>query len=414
MMKTNTFAQRRQDLSQRYARTLFLISSGDEQMRSHSVAHRFKVASDFSYLTGLEVAGVILVVVAGQSYLLSKTVSAEAAIWDDNSSLGDKSELQGLKLETLDKLEEIFKSHINDFDRVATALGRSQTTDAFLLKMLAFEARHRARKTGLALSLSDSRTLVGTLRAKKDELEISFMREAALRSSRVHTKLMQEKLIGRSELDVANWIEAQFMLEGMQWTAYETIVGTGERSALLHARATEKIIQEGDIIVIDAGGEWKGYCADITRAVPAGKKFSDQQKIFYTAVLKAQMEVIKNIRAGETLQNLHTLAQQALQESLRGQGYGKDVSLEKIKQLMPHSTSHWIGKDVHDPSRYLDDSGNAIKLEAGMTFTVEPGLYENGVGVRIEDDVLVTEAGCEVLSSVPKTIKEVEALRGGA
>ncbi|NUN06239.1 MAG: aminopeptidase P family protein [Bdellovibrio sp.] len=410
-METQNYQKRRQDLSNKFSRTLFLVSSGADKMRSHSVAHRFKVASDFAYLTGLDVPEALLVVVKGISYLLTKTVSSEAALWDDNSSLKGHAGLQGLQIVGLEKLEEIFQSHLNDFDRVAFAMGRSESIDTFLLKMLAFEQRHRRRTTGKVLEMCDSRTLVGALRIKKDAVEIELMKEAAQRSSRVHTKLMQEKLVGKSELDIANWIEAQFMLEGMQWTAYETIVGTGERSALLHARATEKIIKDGDMVLIDAGGEWQGYCADITRSLSANRKYSDAHKIFYNAVLAAQMEVIKNVRVGATLQGLHSLAQSVLQESLVKSGYAKEVSLDKIKALMPHSTSHWIGRDVHDPCAYLDDSGNEIRLEVGMTFTVEPALYENGIGVRIEDDVLVTEQGCEVLTSVPKILEEIEDLR---
>ncbi len=423
-MKTNAFTLRRNKLAEKFSRTLFVISCGEESKRSHSVGYRFKAASDFSYLTGVELNNAILIIAGKSKYLLSATFSAEAALWDDEGELSasDKENLQGVQFESLDRLEDILISHLAYFDRLAFAVGRSSSVDHRLLSLISFNRRIRSRQTALPVSLCDSRTLVGALRIKKDETEIALMKEAGKRSSLVHNRLMSQSFVGRSERDICNWIEAQFMLEGMQWTAYQTIVGAGERSTLLHARATDRIIKNDELILIDAGGEWKGYCADITRTLISGKKFTAEQKNLYRIVLEAQKTVINAAQVGTTLQELHRLSLAVLSEGLLKLGYAKDLLATDIKKLIPHSTSHWIGLDVHDPSSYFDDAGAEIKLETGMCFTIEPGLYVRediqgfagyqGLGVRIEDDILITETGHELLTSVAKEIEEIEGLRG--
>ncbi|QDK36354.1 Xaa-Pro peptidase family protein [Bdellovibrio sp. NC01] len=422
-MKAQTYIQRRKQLAAKYSRTLFVIYSGDEKMRSHSVAHRFKVASDFYYLTGLELSGAYLVLASDTSYLLSKAFSHEAAVWDDEAILNSEEQefVQDVQKESVDKLADIVQSHLAQFDRLAFALGRNAQADDELLNSIAFEKRYRGRKLATPLAITDSRTLVGTLRLKKDDDEIANMREAGRRSSLVHHELMKLKIVGKTERQVANWIEAQFMLQDMSWTAYQTIVGSGERTVLLHARATDKVIKDNELVLIDAGAEWKGYCADITRTITAGSKFTQAQRELYDIVLKAHKDVISEVKEGLTLTQLHEHTLQVLSEGLARHGYNKDEVKNEVSSLMAHSTSHWIGLDVHDPSAYFDDLGQAIKLEQGMTFTVEPGLYFRSgfdkiskfknMGVRIEDDILVTAKGHESFTKVAKEIEEIETLR---
>ncbi|WP_413943839.1 aminopeptidase P N-terminal domain-containing protein [Bdellovibrio sp. HCB-162] len=423
-METMIYQKRRQELGLKYSRTLFVISSGDEAMRSHSVAYRHKTAGDFYYLTGVHLIGAVLLVIGKKTYFLSDANEA-TAVWDDGHSLtaADKEKLQDVNFESVDKLADIIHSHTNDFDRVALAIGRNQKIDQTLLSTISYESRHRGRVSNLPLALCDSRTLIGTMRLVKDNHEISLMKEAGRRSSLVHRELMKQNLIGKSEREVVGWIESQFMAQGMPWTAYESIAGAGERSTILHARGTDRILNEGEIVLIDAGGEYQGYCADITRVLPVGKKFSAEQKKIYQIVLDAQKAVLENVKSGVTLKNLHEIALTHLSEGMLKNGFAKDTVQENLGKFMPHSTSHWIGLDVHDPSSYVDDSGNALKLAEGMCFTVEPGLYFRegigvpsqylGIGVRIEDDVAVTATGAELLTSVPKEISEIEGLRAG-
>lgn len=425
-METHIYKKRRQDLGAKFSRTLFVIPSAAESMRSHSVAYRHKTPGDFMYLSGVDIIDAVLVIVGKETYFLSDSFKGEASVWDDGGVLTkeDRTRLEGVKFETKMKLEDILRSHINDYDRIAMPVGRSKDVDLELLSVVSYDRRHRGRVSTVPLSVCDSRTLVGTLRLIKDESEVAFMQEAATRSSFVHKELMRQNFAGRSEKEVMMWIESNFMLQGMQWTAYETIVGSGMRSTILHARATDRILQEEEMLLIDAGGEWQGYCADITRAMPVGRKFSKEQKEVYNAVLGSQKTVLKAVKPGETLQGFNQLAQEVLIEGLLQLDYDKNLVKEDIKKLMPHSTSHWIGLDVHDPSPYFDDAGNPLKLEEGMSFTVEPGLYfregmkvlpqYSGIGVRIEDDVLVTSTGGKILTSVPKEIEEIESLKSGS
>jgi len=382
-----------------------VIPSGHGAHRSHSVQYRFKVASDFYYLSGLQISDAVLVIAGSKTFLLQNQNLDQ--VWGEFSGLSanDSSLLGDIQLESISNLQSVLNDLSGQFDRIAISFGRDQKVEDTVMQNIQFQ-RRGGRSRNYALEICDSRTLVGSLRAVKD------LKEAGLRSSKVHEALMQQKLVGQTEREISNWIEAQFLLENMQWPSYETIVGAGARSTILHARATDQIIQNNQLVLIDAGAEWKGYCADITRTLPSGLKFSVEQKYVYNIVLEAQKAALAMIRPEVTLQQIHERVFEVFNERLQ--------TKIPLKQLMPHSTSHWIGLDVHDPCAYLDDQGNAIQFKAGMCFTVEPGLYfnqvegfekYNGIGVRIEDDVVVTNQGYELLTAVHKEIDEIEQLR---
>ena len=419
MNNIETFKNRRRLLGNTYSRTLFVIPSGSDAKRSHSVKYRFKPASDFSYLCGLHVADALLLILGEKTYLLSE--KNEDKVWGENAALTNEDVLlsKDITFDSLNRLQNIVRDHIHEFDRMALSLNRDQSTESSLLSSISYDRKLRGRK-GDPLAICDSRTLIGTARLVKSSEEILNLKEAGARSSKVHTLLMQQPFIGKTERQICNFIEAGFLLEDMQWTAYETIVGSGHRSTILHARATDRIVQDEESVLVDAGGEWYGYCSDITRVLPAGRKFSDKQKQIYQVVLTAQKAALAAVKPRNTLQQIHDLGQEVLVEGLVRLGLPDSLVRQNMGELMPHSTSHWMGLDVHDPSPHIDDSGGPIRLGSGMCFTVEPGLYfngsepfkkYNGIGVRIEDNVIVTENGCELLSSAPKEIEEVEQLR---
>ncbi len=381
-------------------------------MRSHSVAYPFKSQSDFFYLTGLRAVSVAYLVVAGKHcHLLLPEISSESKLWEGE---GEFDLPKDLSIEPLSRLDELLAEYCKNFDRIAFPFGRHSELDGLILRMGAY---HRGRKAPHPLALVDCRTLIGILRLHKDETEIECLCEAGQRSSRVHRALMSKRLAGQREIEIANWIEASFLAEGMSWRAYGTIVGAGERTTILHARATERMVKPNDLVLIDAGGEWQGYCADITRTLPANGKFSNEQRAVYEVVLKSQKAAITSVRPGVSLEEVHLTARENLMAGLRGLGMSASEIEEKISILQPHGTSHWIGLDVHDPAPVVDDAGRSIRLEPGMCLTVEPGLYFrepglrfSGIGIRIEDDVLVTAQGHEILTSVPKEISEIEEL----
>ena len=232
------------------------------------------------------------------------------------------------------------------------------------------------------------------------------------------------------EYEIEAMIDGIFRRRGATGPAYPSIVASGANATILHYTANDRPVAPDELLLIDAGSERAGYCADVTRTFPTGRRYSPAQRDLYDAVLAAQLAAIGAARPGTTLDALHATATRVLSEALIALGLlegsvDEVVEQEKYKRFYMHRTSHWLGRDVHDVGQYkLGDTPRA--LEPGMVFTVEPGLYIpanaddvaepfRGIGIRIEDDVLVTPGGVEVLSAaVPKQVEEIETLRAAA
>lgn len=249
----------------------------------------------------------------------------------------------------------------------------------------------------------------------KNKEAIKSMRSACGISSQLHTLSMTGAVVGLTEKQLAEKISRIYKTtEAGSW-AYPMLVGAGSRTTIIHAAPTNKKIKNDELVLIDMGVKYKGFASDITRTWPAGKKFTKEQKTVYEIVLKAQKEVIKATKPGETLTGLHALSREILLDGLLRH---KIIKKDELGDVFPHKTSHWIGRLVHDACPYFNEDESAVKLEAGMLFTVEPGLYlknrkdkYNDIGIRIEDVALVTENGCEIISNVAKEVEEIEALR---
>jgi len=387
----NTYANRRNKLGIENPGTLFLIAAGQAPARSHSVRYPYKAPAEFLYLTGLDAhPGCVLLVLNDASALFVPDASADENLWEgvlDFSSLTplktDKSE-QILEIFSRRQLFERLKTY--SFQKIALSWGIEPETETWAVSLLKYERQKKFHE------VLDAKRLIGKLRIIKEHEEIDLMREAARRSSIALNSVLCEAVKGLTEIEVAQHIEIAHRQQGLRWSAYETIVGSGARAQTLHAKPSAKIITPEDTILIDAGGEWRNYCADITRVIPAGRKFSLKSRDKMKRVIEAQHLALSLIRPGVSLDDLQR-------------------AVKKLLPDMPHGVSHWIGLDVHDPCPTQDDAGNPILLQPGMTFTVEPGLYEDGMGIRIEDDVLVTPSGVEILTNSPKTIEEIEALR---
>jgi len=399
------YHHRRLRLGARHPRTLFVIPSGSVARRSHSVSHPHHTAADFTYLTGLEASDHLLVVIGERSFLLGR--EERDPLWGEDIVPAPEA-LAGLERRDLGDLRELLEAHRAEFDRLALPLGRDAGLERCALDFIAY-SRNRARTRSTMPLLGDSSLLVGRLRLIKEPSEVECLREANRRTSRVHQRAREMDFVGCTEKEVAAWFEAQFKLEGMSWTAYQTIVGSGARSTVLHARPSDRVINEGDLILIDAGGEWRGYCADVTRVLPAGGEFTRAQNEIYSLVLRAQEEVLCAVRPGTTLPEIHRQAQAVLADGLSALGFERAGEL--LPEFFPHATSHWLGLDVHDPCPQLEDDGSEVRLAPGMCLTIEPGLYFRSpelsggyanIGVRIEDNVVVTETGCENLTEAPK------------
>src|SRR5438552_3373648 len=268
------------------------------------------------------------------------------------------------------------------------------------------------------------------MRLRKEPAELACMREAIAIACEAHREAMRTARPGMYEYEIEALIDFTFRRRGAAGPAYPSIVASGANATVLHYTDNDRPLGERELLLIDAGAERAGYCADVTRTMPTGRRYEPAQRDLYHAVLAAQLAAIAAVAPGTTLEAVHETALRGLAEALIAHGvlHGTvDEVLEKetYKRFYMHRTSHWLGRDVHDVGRYAEN-GAPRALEPGMVLTVEPGLYipagaedvpapYRGVGIRIEDDVLVTEAGREVLSAAaPKQVAEVEALRAEA
>lgn len=309
--------------------------------------------------------------------------------------------------------------------RIFHVLGRDAEIDAKLVATLE-EMRLRSRAGFVPASeIADPRAILHEMRLRKDPLELDFMRRAVAISGQAHREAARIAREGSYEYELQAMIDYTFRRCGASGPAYSSIVGGGRNATILHYIANDQPLRDGELVLVDAGCELEGYAADVTRTYPIGGRFAGAPAEVYTAVLHAQLASVAAVKPGATLPEIHAVA---VRELVRGlvalrllQGDVDElVAREAYRPWYMHSTSHWLGLDVHDAGAYQVD-GQPRPLEPGMVLTVEPGLYVapddpsaperlRGIGVRIEDDVLVTETGCEVLTgAIPKAPAEVEA-----
>jgi Xaa-Pro aminopeptidase len=261
------------------------------------------------------------------------------------------------------------------------------------------------------------------MRLRKSPMEIAWMRKAADISAAAHCRAMQVCKPGMREYELEAEVQYVFTQNGSRAPAYNHIVGAGANSCILHYNDNNAPIQQGDLVLIDAGAEYAYYAADITRTFPANGRFTEKQRAIYEAVLKAQLAVIEIVKPGLPWHQLHEMSERVISEELVRLGLLPDNKTKgACRKFYPHRSGHWLGMDVHDAGSYRGENGQWRLLEPGMVFTVEPGIYIPAntpdvdpswwnIGVRIEDDILVTETGYEVLTDkVPKTVAAIEAL----
>ncbi len=412
-IKPATYALRRKKLTTLYGDSLFILPSQSIAMRSHIVAHPYHGGSDLIYLIGRASANMCLVLFRDQEVLFYDTPNDEDKAWDDSWIKEEELyEASGIKKilpssELFSYLEKLLK----DCKQVAVSLQRNRILDQWIFDNISYNHVNKSSTSHTGISLVDSKFLIGGLRLKKDRQEIDCLKKAADVSSQAHNFCMSQDFIGKSEIQIAREIENNFYELGGEGLGYQTIVGGGSRATIIHALPTERIIKESDLILVDAAAQYQGYTADITRTFPANHNWTKEQKEIYQVVLRAQLAAIDIVKPGVTLSLIHQTAERTLIKGLEDLGFKSSFIKESFHNWFPHSTSHWLGLDVHDPCPYVDEKGQPLILEEGMCFTIEPGLYfeENfthvqysNLGVRIEDDILVTDKGYEVLSSKAK------------
>jgi len=408
------------------------IPTAPEAIRNADTHFPYRPDSNFYYLSGFAEPEAVVVLLAGKEegdsrqILFCRDKNLEREIWDGFRYGPDAArEIFGFdEAYPIGELPNKFPELAGDRRAVYTPVGLYSHWDEAITKGLN-EVRNRVR-TGVAApeTIVDARAPLAAMRLFKDEHELRCLRRAAEISSRAHRRAMERTRPGWFEYQVEAELAHEFLSSGAQAVAYPSIVASGPNACVLHYRDNNRQTQPSDLLLIDAGCEFDGYASDITRTFPVSGKFTGPQRAVYELVLKAQLDCIDAVRPGCAFRDYHEVAERVLAQGLIDLGLCKgslDGVLESgaYKQFYMHRAGHWLGLDVHDVGLYRVN-GESRLLEPGMLLTVEPGCYirpdDNvpeefwDIGVRIEDDVLVTAGGNDNLTAAtPKSVSDVEA-----
>ena len=427
-------AARRERILAAMGSGVMVLAAAPERIRSADVHYPYRQDSDFAYVTGfLEPEAVcVLAPDAKEPFaLFVRPHDPERAIWvGARAGLDGAVERHGADVaHPIADLERELPRWLRPAEQVWLDLGRDDPLANRLLAAVRSVQAERPRSGTGPTAVRDAREILHELRLVKQPDELVLLREAIGIACEAHRIAMQTAQPGMAEFEIEALVDYTFRRRGAAGPAYPSIVAGGANATVLHYTDNDARLRDGQLLLLDAGDEFGGYCADVTRTFPVGRTFGPAQRDLYQAVLSAQRAALDAVRPGATLEALHDAAVRVLTESLVALGLlegSVDTALEQetYKQFYMHRTSHWLGRDVHDVGLYRQ--GDAPRrLAPGMVFTVEPGLYVpdtdevpaafRGVGIRIEDDVLVTDAGAEVLSAdAPKDPTEIESLRAAA
>ncbi len=417
--------------------TLAIVPGATLRRRNRDVDYLFRQDSDFYYLTGFTEEDALLVMVPGREHgetiLFCQERDARYESYN-GERLGPERASQMLGVDDafpVSDVGDILPGLLEGRERVYLTLGEYPEFDKLLMRWV---TDIRARESGGAVAPGEFvslKHLLHELRLFKSAKELSMMREAARITAEAHIRAMQVCQPGMNELDLEAELTYHFMRNGARSPAYPSIVASGANACVLHYIDNRAALRKGELVLIDAGCEYEHYAADLTRTFPVTGQFTDVHKAVYEVVLEAQKAAIDRCRVGEHFNAPHDAALAVMIEGLielKLLSATPDEVMEKgtYQKFCPHKSSHWLGLDVHDVGDYRID-GAWRELEAGMVLTVEPGIYirddeDNaglarkwrGLGIRIEDDVLITRKEPEVLTAAaPKEIAEVEAVMAG-
>jgi len=424
------YARRRAHLAARLGNGVAIVPTAAERIRNRDAHYPYRFDSYFYYLTGFREPEAVLVLVGGsqpRSILFCREKNAEREIWDGyrHGPEGAREMFAFDEAYGYADLNNRLPDLLSDRASVHVHMGSDPDWDARVLGWINV-VRNRARSGVVApVEIRDVRNDLDTMRLVKDESEIALMRRAGKISAAAHCKAMQAARPGISEFEIEALLQYEFRRQGAQAPAYTPIVASGANACILHYVDNSNMLVDGDLLLIDAGCELDGYASDITRTFPVNGRFSGPQREIYQLVLAAQAAAIASVRPGARWNEPHeaataVLAQGLIDLKLLQGSLGAVLEQETYKQFYMHRTGHWLGLDVHDAGEYKTE-GQWRELRPGMVLTVEPGCYIRPapgvpeifahIGVRIEDDALVTGQGCEILSAgVPKTVDEIETL----
>lgn len=433
MITAQEFARRRRDLMATLSKnSIAILTAAPEQVRSRDTYFPYRQDSNFFYLTGFHEPEAVLVLIPkrpqGQFILFCRERDRSRETWDGRRAgpEGAREQYGADDAFPIDDIDEILPGLLEGRDRVYYALGRNRTFDTRLLDWID-GIRARARSGAVPPDeFVDLDHLLHEARLFKTATELKVMRKAGAISARAHCRAMRAARPGLYEYQLQAEIEHAFASEGARHPAYGSIVGGGANACVLHYVENSAPLQDGDLVLIDAGCELEHYAADITRTFPVNGTFSAPQQALYEVVLAAQLAAIEAARAGNHWDEPHRVTVKIITQGLVDLGLLKGnvedlIARNAYTDFYMHRAGHWLGMDVHDVGDYKVDNAWRL-LEPGMVMTVEPGIYVapdnrkvakkwRGIGIRIEDDVVITRKGPEVLTAgVPKTVADIERL----
>ena len=428
-----SYSERRKNFALRMHNGIAIIPTSPEQVRSRDGHYPYRCDSYFYYLTGFTEPEALLVIVAEtdkkktKHILFCRNKDVDREIWN-GFCYGPEAACEAFNFDEaypISELDRVMPTLLTDQPVIYFTLGESSAWDLRVTGWIK-QAKEQVRSSiSIAANFLDSHLLLNEMRLFKSKEELEVMRKAAEISSGAHCRAMRKTKPGIKEYELEAELLHEFRSHGSQGVAYTPIVAGGANACVLHYIENNAELKSDDLVLIDAGCELNGYAADITRTFPVNGRFSAIQKELYQLVLSAQIAAIDKIRPSNPWDAAHESALKVLVQGFIDLGLCRGsvdgvIQSKDYKRFYMHRTSHWLGLDVHDAGEY-GHNGESRLLYPGMVLTVEPGCYirpaDNipshfwNIGIRIEDDVVVTETGCEVLTvSAPKTVLEIEAL----
>jgi len=434
MINEQEFIARRQRLLAQCApNSVCIVPAAGLVTRSRDTEYTFRQDSDFWYLTGFNEPDTWLLLSNHdrhqQSFcaMVCQPKDESQEIWQGRR-LGAGAAIARFDLDEaydLTELPEVLMEWLFGHTQIYFAQGQHPHADAMVLEAVKM-LREAPKEDCSPPSMHDIRPIIHEMRLFKSASEVAVMKAAARISAAAHKRAIIAAAPGMYEYQLEAELHHEFAMSGARSPAYSTIVGSGENACVLHYTENSKVLAAGELVLIDAGAEYMGYAADITRTFPVSGSFTAPQKEIYNLVLQAQQKALDFIAPGVTLKEATLLVTEVITEGLVELGILKGAVSENLENenwraYFMHGLGHFIGLDVHDVGNYRID-GEDRPLQPGMVITVEPGIYISpdanvdeayrGIGVRIEDDVVITATGIDILTDgVPKTVEEIEALK---
>ncbi len=429
------FARRRKNLMALMdPHSIAIIPSAREQVRSRDTEYPFRQDSDFYYLSGFTEPEAVLVLLPGRRHgqfvVFCRERDPKMEMWTGHRA-GPEGVCEKHNADDafpISDIDDILPGLLEGRERVYYSMGRSAEFDR---QIMGWVNSIREKESSGAVppgEFTDLDHMLHELRLYKSAAEIRLLRRAGDITTRAHRRAMKACSAGRYEYQLEAELQHEFATSGARHAAYPSIVGGGVNACVMHYVENSAKLRDGDLVLIDAGCELEYYASDVTRTFPVNGRFNREQRALYELVLKAQLAAIAAIKPGNHWNQPHDASVRVMTQGLLELGLLKGSLANLLKRqayrtFYMHRVGHWLGLDVHDVGDYKVAEEWRL-LEPGMVMTVEPGLYiaaDNakvakkwrGIGIRIEDDVVVTESGCDVISSgAPKTVEEIEALMG--